>query len=361
MQKSIAQLTAVFDLLTQPVILLKNDTIIYRNSAAAALMVQEGANITSLLAEPLPKDTDTYVVLTLGGENYSAVVHPLEQSMFCLVAQRLQDETLPAHYLSVVSSQIRKPLGDLLIAVKHLLPDLEQLDYNSAATQQACRIYKGLYQLQRLAGQLSDGSQLAQGIQSLCFQRTELKQFLQSLADTATDMLACMDIQFRFSGLPQLKYANIDPQKLERAIWNLLSNAIAYSAAGSEVELSAELTSTHLLIRVINRGSGIDPTVRSSVFDRYAHHPGLSDYRSGLGFGLSIVRQVATLHGGTTILCTQPDGSTCVTMSIGLSRTSSELRSPIADFDYSGGMNHALIELSNVLPVEMYHPLDLDG
>lgn len=361
LQKSLAQLTAVFDLLTQPVLLLEQDVVIYRNGAAAALMIQEGASAASICTEPLPSETDTHLILSLGGKNYSAVAHPLEPSVLCLVAQPLDCEPLPADYLSVVSSQIRKPLGDLLLAAKRLLPDLEELDHSPAATQQACSIYKGLYQLQRLASQLSDGSQLAQGAQSLHLKRTELKQFLQGLADTAFDMLSCMDIQFRFSGLSHPKTADIDPQKLERAIWNLLSNAIAYSSAGGMVELTAETTPAFLLIRVTNHGSGIDPSVRSSVFDRYAHHPGLTDHRNGLGFGLSIVRQIAALHGGTTILCTQPDGSTCVTMSVSLKQNAQSLRSPAVEFDYSGGLNHALVELSNVLPAEMYHPLDLDG
>lgn len=360
LKESIKQLTAVFDLLAQPVILSENHTVIYCNNAANALAIHEGDVIGALSDQPLPADGDVHLTLTLCGKNFSAAAHPLKPPVLCWVLQPLDSAQLSADYLSVVSSQIRKPLGDLLIASRRLLPDLDEPCRDSVASRQACIIYRGLYQLQRLAGQLSDGSQLAQGKQALRLKRTELKQFLQNLADTATELLHDSNVKFRYSGLRQPKSADIDPEKVERAIWNLLSNAIAYSPESGVVELAAEVTASTLLLHVTDY-STIDPSIRACVFNRYAYHPGLTDHRDGLGFGLSIVRQVAALHGGTTILCTQPDHSTCVTMSIKLKQAEQNLHEPTVDFDYSGGMNHALVELSNVLPVEMYHPLDLDG
>lgn len=357
------QMKSVFDALSQPVFLLKDGTVSYRNPAAANLLVQEGiaaALLLPSLALPAALTAETHTTLTLAGKLYHAILQPMQGAVLCLVGDATQETAIPSDYLNVISTQIRKPLGDLLLAARQLFPDLEFLDNNPIAEQKVCQIYRGLYQLLRLAGQLSAGSQLIQGKQTLCPERIELQGFLEELAEAAEDLLRYTGLSFRFSGLHSPKYGSVDRQMFERAVWNLLSNAISHSDAHGIVEMSAEATDLSLLLRVTDHGNGISGAVKPTVFNRYAHHPGLTDAQDGLGLGLSMVRQIAVLHGGSVMLCSLPDGGTAVTMSISLRHDPEQLHSPQINYDYTGGKNHGLVELADVLPNAAFHPLDLD-
>ncbi len=355
LQNSDSQLTNILQLLPQPAILLDGGAVIYRNPAAAALGVAEGADAASVLPLSPPADTDSHMIISLRGTSYQAAVHPLREGAFCVIAQPQQAQ-LPVNYLNVIAAQIRKPLDELFSAARRLLPELELMDRKTE--QQASLIYRGLYQLQRLTWQLSDGGQLALEKGTLRPKRVELQAFFQQLADWAADMMDYLGIRLEFSGLPQLRFADIDAEKLSRAIWNLLANAIAHLAPGGTVELSVQIQASNLLICVANHGAA---DKQAPVFDFYAQHPGLTSANNGLGLGLAIVRQVAALHGGSAMICPQPDGGYSVTMSISLGRAPQELHSARKVPRIPSGRNPALVELANVLPLEAYHPLDIDG
>lgn len=361
--QSFSQMKPIFHLLSQPVFLLENGIVTYCNPAAASLLVQEGDTAEAFFPDGIAAPaagSQIHTTVRLSGKLYHALLHPLSGALLCLVGDAAKNAAIGQDYLSVVAAQIRKPLGDLFSAAKRLLLDLDSLEQNSAEERQACLIFRALYQLQRLAGQLSDGSQLAQGLQTLCPERTELKQFLDDLAQTAEDMLDYVGIRLRYTGLSCPQYGDIDRQKLERAIWNLIANAATHSSADGVIEFSAETTETSLVIRVTDHGDGISDAVKPAVFNRFAHHPGLTDGRDGAGFGLSIVRQIAILHGGSAMLCSLPNGGTAVTMSVSLLHNPPMVHSAKVDYDYADRKNHALVELSDVLPYAAFHPLDLE-
>ena len=102
--------------------------------------------------------------------------------------------------------------------------------------------------------------------------------------------------------------ASVDPVRFEQVIANLLDNAIKYSPDGGPIEL--ELTrpsAASVQLAVRDHGLGIAPERRSQIFDRFyqAHGEG---YRSGMGLGLYISRQIVELHGGELWAEFPPDG-----------------------------------------------------
>jgi two-component system, OmpR family, sensor histidine kinase CreC len=108
--------------------------------------------------------------------------------------------------------------------------------------------------------------------------------------------------------------ANIqaDPYLLELAISNLLTNAIEHSARGESVHLSFEVQAQQAIIVVIDSGTGIPDYALSKVFDRFyslAH----ADGKKGSGLGLSMVTQIAKLHGGTIGIKNRKDPITAQT------------------------------------------------
>ena len=104
--------------------------------------------------------------------------------------------------------------------------------------------------------------------------------------------------------------AHADPVRLEQVISNLLENAIKYSPDGGDIDVSARRDGPDsVVIAVRDHGLGIPPEHRARLFERYyqAHQSG---YRSGMGLGLYIARQLVEAHQGTLWAEHPADGGT---------------------------------------------------
>ncbi|TFW20222.1 heavy metal sensor histidine kinase [Duganella callida] len=101
--------------------------------------------------------------------------------------------------------------------------------------------------------------------------------------------------------------AEIDPVLLQRAVNNLVSNAIRYTPAGGTVAVTARATADGVDIAVSNTGPGIAPEHLPHIFDRYYRaDQARSDQAHSAGLGLSIVRAIMALHGGKLSVDSQP-------------------------------------------------------
>jgi CheY-like chemotaxis protein/anti-sigma regulatory factor (Ser/Thr protein kinase) len=91
-----------------------------------------------------------------------------------------------------------------------------------------------------------------------------------------------------------------DPARLHQVFWNLLSNSVKHSQRGGRVQVVMERVSSHLEVSVMDDGEGIPPEFLPHVFDRFRQADSTTTRRhGGLGLGLSIVKQLVELHGGT--------------------------------------------------------------
>ena len=91
-----------------------------------------------------------------------------------------------------------------------------------------------------------------------------------------------------------------DPVRLQQVVWNLLSNAIKFTPRGGRVQIRSERVNSHLEIVVSDTGQGIAPDFLPHVFDRFRQaDQKTSRSHGGMGLGLSIVRHLVELHGGT--------------------------------------------------------------
>jgi CheY-like chemotaxis protein len=95
-------------------------------------------------------------------------------------------------------------------------------------------------------------------------------------------------------------HVEADAARLEQAVANLLANAAKYTDPGGTVTVSAERDGEHAVIRVRDNGIGIAPDVLPRVFDLFAQgERSLDRAQGGLGIGLTLVRRIVELHGGT--------------------------------------------------------------
>lgn len=124
-------------------------------------------------------------------------------------------------------------------------------------------------------------------------------------------------------------FSLIDTDKMERAVYNMLSNAMKFAPSGSTIKVKLTRNGNKLYLSVQDSGSGMDPALRSTAFSRYLRSPGIEDSRYGLGLGMLLIRTAATLHGGTVLLEQPENGGFRITMSIEIRKpVDNTLRSP---------------------------------
>jgi CheY-like chemotaxis protein len=95
-------------------------------------------------------------------------------------------------------------------------------------------------------------------------------------------------------------YIKGDPNRLQQVVWNLVSNAVKFTPTGGQAEIRLEGVNSHVEITVSDTGQGISEEFLPHVFEAFSQEDTSTTRRySGLGLGLSIVRQLVELHGGT--------------------------------------------------------------
>ncbi|MDB4929042.1 MAG: rpfC, partial [Myxococcaceae bacterium] len=100
-----------------------------------------------------------------------------------------------------------------------------------------------------------------------------------------------------------------DPHRLHQVLWNLLSNAVKFTPGGGRVEVIVAARESTIDVTVADTGRGIDPGFLAHVFERFRQADGTSTRTcGGLGLGLSIVRHIVELHGGTVEVASEGEG-----------------------------------------------------
>ena len=116
--------------------------------------------------------------------------------------------------------------------------------------------------------------------------------------------------------------AELDRTLVQRAVGNLVSNAVAHTPPGGSVVLATSAEGATIRIEVTDTGIGIPPEALPRVFDRFFRvDPSRSQASGGTGLGLAIVQGIMLLHGGKVEIVSQPGKGTRVILSMPASAT----------------------------------------
>lgn len=346
----------ILERVPQPGFLVKNNTIVSTNQAASALLLSPGDSLDPMLESAAEEYASFYsgqlfLTLSVGGQPRNAVVtRSKDQDLFLLDPEEESDEF---RSLGLVSMELRGPLTRLMSSAESLLESQGLTGDN--ATPEAANMNRNLMQLMRLVCNMSDVSRYAV---SSHMELRDVDSFLASLFEKAGTLTASRNIQLTYTGLATSVFSLIDSEQLERAVWNMISNAVKFTPRGGTIQATLTRQGNRLRLQILDSGSGIAETVRGDLFRRYLRQPGIEDSRFGLGLGMTLLRTAAATHGGT-ILIDQPEcAGTRVTMTLAIRQNKDTLlRSPILLPDYSGGWDHGLLELSDCLPEDLYRNL----
>ena len=342
-------------LIAGPAFTVEQGTVTCANQQAVRYGVTVGTAVEAYLAESLGAYTELesgtlYLTLQIDGCALGAAVNRLEgRDVFLLDPPQCQPEL---QAVALAARELREPLSNILIAADKLLPLADPQD--PAAQRQQELLNRNLHRMLRLVGNMSDAARY----NSQPASRQELQNvaaLVEEIFGKAATLAEAAGITLRFEGLQESVLSMTDREKLERAIYNLLSNAMKFTAAGGEISGALTRHGNRLHLRIRDNGSGIPDEVYGSLFSRHLRGPHLEDSRYGIGLGMVLVRSAAAAHGGTVLVQRLPEGGTCVTLTLAIRKhADGNVTSPILLPDYAGGFDHGLTELADVLPPEVY-------
>lgn len=207
-------------------------------------------------------------------------------------ANRLKDE-----FLATVSHELRTPLN-AIIGWCHLLgrgkPDETTVAHALQTIERNAKLQAQLIE------DILDVSRIITGKVRLNTAPVDMATVINAAVDSVQLAYEAKNIKLEVRVDPSARHMAGDSTRLQQVIWNLLSNAIKFTPDGGSVAVNLEREGTHARIVVSDTGEGIDPQFLPYIFDRFRQADGTSTRRqTGLGLGLSIVRHLVELHGGT--------------------------------------------------------------
>jgi PAS domain S-box-containing protein len=208
-------------------------------------------------------------------------------------ANRTKDE-----FLGLISHELRTPLNAILGWSRMLVEkkDLSQDTYHQAIQS----IERNAALQSRLIDDILDVSRIISGKLRLDAQPIDLTVIINAAVDTLRPAAEAKNI--RVSVVLDYGVGTVlgDSTRLQQVVWNLLSNAIKFTPKDGNIRVSLERINSQIEITVSDTGIGIDDNFLPYVFDRFRQADSTSSKKyGGLGLGLSIVRQLVEMHGGT--------------------------------------------------------------
>lgn len=344
----------LFSRMEQPALIVQNESVIYHNKATDKLL----CGVEPILEEcMLPEVLETYrnfdgqgsllLNMRLGGTECNFTVHRENGADVFLASIKSGEESY--HILERTAQMIRQAAHDIYNAQNAQLPELKLYDA-PAVKNSVSRINKNVCRLERLAGNLVDYSALCTNQRQGRFEKIELVKNFRFLCERMQDMFR--DFKIIFISEDKTMMGQVDVSLLERAVLNLMTNALRTMQPGGTLKLQLlRLERGRAAIRVQDDGEGIEPSSISDVLcaARLPISPGSS---LGVGLGLPLCMEIARLHGGTLVLQSAPGLGTSAMLSFSLALPDVEKKN-ILRFS-AGGLDPFLVEISDLLPPSLF-------
>lgn len=268
-------------------------------------------------------------MLALGGLVLARkVVQKREQTKYNVQRERERQKTrelelMKIKFITNVSHEFRTPLTLIVTPIESLMKQAVQSV--SVEMSQLKLMHRNARRLLNLVNQLLDFRRLEVQEIRLNASEGDLVKFVKDSAGSFSDLWEKNNIDFSFRSEVDALRTAFDPNKIERVLFNLISNAFKFTPQGGKISVEVGTEQKHegakwAVIRVKDSGIGISKENQPKVFERFFQTDLPSSMiNEGSGIGLAIAQEFVKLHGGTIGVESEPNQGSCFTVSIPVS------------------------------------------
>jgi two-component system heavy metal sensor histidine kinase CusS len=317
--KDIWTLQAAVDLTQEQEILGRQRIWVWTLLAAALIVCPVvGVAIARRGTRPLREVAETaqHIGSSTLNERIQAEGYPVEvrvlATAFNAMLERLEESFARLSRFSAdIAHELRTPVnnirGETEVALARTRSPEEYREVLGSCLEESVRLSELIESLLFLARSESPGDHLKRSPQHLGRLLADLRDYYEA---TAIEMSVTLTARAEEDIV-----ANVDRALLQRALGNLISNALAHCSAGDAIVLSAQRQDGQIRFEIQDTGSGISADAMPRVFDRfYRADPARSRDSGGAGLGLAIVKQIVILHGGEVRIASGPGRGTTVSV-----------------------------------------------
>lgn len=248
------------------------------------------------------RDLGVHVTIE-GTDTVAALAHSFNQMVERLNTQ----ERIRRQFFADLTHEIRHPIAILMGRLESIQDRVLPLN-----NEQVLQLHDMVIGLKRIVNDMNDLSLADVGQLSLHFAQIDVVDLVEQLQANMQPVAEGLGIRLSSNVSTDIPQFRADADRVRQVLVNLLTNALHHTSRGGEVNLTAEQRGDNVIFRVSDNGSGIDPTDIPYLFERfYRADKSRSRAKGGSGLGLSIVRSLVELHGGTVQVESSPgQGST---------------------------------------------------
>ncbi len=275
-----------------------------RTNIELRLTCRDGT-IVDCTAAPLP---DGATLLTFTDTTASVNVERAltERNHALLATEKLRNDFV--HHFSY---ELRSPLTNI-IGFSQMLGGGSIGPLTPKQAEYLGYVMKSSAALHAIINDILDLATIDTGALELKLKQTDVQETIQAAVEGVQDRLAESSLRLQVVTLPNIGGFVADGKRVRQILFNLLSNAIGFSAPGQTVTLAALRRGEEIVFKVSDQGRGIPHDVIAHVFDRF-HSNVVGSRHRGMGLGLSIVKSFVELHGGRVLIDSALGEGTTVT------------------------------------------------
>jgi len=200
-------------------------------------------------------------------------------------------------FLSTLSHELRNPLAPLVNALQLMRmasPDYPALQYPIKLIERQVQF------IRRLVDDLLDVTRISSGKVQLQSEPLDLRDVVTSVLESVRPMGEERQHAITVSMLPAPIPVHGDRDRLQQVFLNLVTNAVKYTPEGGQIQIKALIEGEEAVVKVQDSGIGIAEDMQPRIFELFTQaEDALSRSQGGLGIGLSLVKQLVSLHQGT--------------------------------------------------------------
>jgi PAS domain S-box-containing protein len=220
-----------------------------------------------------------------------------EERIYGLMAELRQTDKRKDEFLATLAHELRNPLA----SIRSCLELMRQVKDHGELIEDARRtMERQMTQMVRLVDDLMDVNRINQNKLQLRKERIDLAAVVQSAVETCRPPIEEHGHQLTVTLPPEALPLDADPTRLAQVFANLLTNAAKYTERGGRIWLSAERVGTNVVVKVKDTGIGISAEALPTLFQMFTQvDRSLERSQGGLGIGLTLVKRLTEMHGGT--------------------------------------------------------------